>query len=207
MRPARLAAALLLAGGALLAGAPAASADSPSGAWTSPAPAGSVDDIPVAYLEAPQKLAGYAEFDQGVAGVAFTLVKDAATPNDPCSAASSVPPQSATGGGARVDFAFEASFPCNRRYQVRATAAPAQKPLRRDTPLVLNLWVAVAIPSAPTSGLTAELGGNRNVALRRRRLLPVDRRGRRHGDELHRCRPPGERGRGPVPGAGHAPGP
>jgi hypothetical protein len=165
MRRALLAAALLLAGAATLATAPAAAAATPSGAWTSPAPAATVDDIPVAYLEAPQRLGGWAEFDQGIAGVAFTLVKDAADPTDPCSAATSAAPQSAPGGEGRVDFAFDAGFPCNRRYQVRATVAPAQKPLRRDTPLVLNLWVAVAIPAAPTTGLAAEVGGDRAVSL------------------------------------------
>jgi hypothetical protein len=141
-----------------------ASAESPAGAWTSPAPASSVDDTPVAYLEAPQKLAGYAEFRRGVAGVAFTLVKDAANPGEPCSAAGSVPPQSVTGGGDRVEFAFEASFPCNRRYQVRATAA-VQRPFPGDTPLVMNLWVAVAIPAAPVTGLAADLGTDRTLTL------------------------------------------
>lgn len=167
MRPARLAAALVLAGGALLASAPGASADTPNGAWTSPAPAGVVDGVPVGYLEAPGPLAGWAQFDQGVAGVAFTLVKDAApSPDDPCSASTTVKPQSVPGGGNRVDFSFAADFPCNRRYQVRATVAPAQKPLRRDTPLVLNLWVAVAVPAPPTSGLVAEAATDRSVALR-----------------------------------------
>ncbi|MCU1488356.1 MAG: hypothetical protein JWN67_5102 [Actinomycetia bacterium] len=159
-------AALVLAGGALLCSAPASSAATPSGAWDDPAPAGTVDDIPVAYLQAPQRLGGWAEFDQGIAGVAFTLVKDAADPADACSAAATVKPQSAPGGDGRVEFAFDAAFPCNRRYQVRATVAPAQKPLRRDTPLVLNLWVAVAVPAAPTTGLSADVGGDRIVGLR-----------------------------------------
>jgi hypothetical protein len=98
--------------------------------------------------------------------VAFTLVKDAATPEDRCSAATTVRPQSAPGADGRVEFSFEATFPCNRRYQVRATVAPAQRPLRRDTPLVLNLWVAVAIPSAPTTGLAGDVSADRTVGLR-----------------------------------------
>jgi hypothetical protein len=77
-----------------------------------------------------------------------------------------VKPQSRPGGGGRIDFSFDAPFPCNRRYQVRATVAPSQRPLRQDTPLVLNLWVAVAIPPPPTTGLTAEVGDDRSVALR-----------------------------------------
>jgi hypothetical protein len=168
MRVARLGAALVLAGGALLASAPAAAADTPSGAWTNPVPVGTAtDDIPVAYLETPHPLEGYAQSPNGVAGVAFTLVKDAADrPDDPCSAATQVKPQSAPGGSGRVAFAFAAPFPCNRRYQVRATVAPAQRPLRQDTPLVLNLWVAVAIPAAPTTGLSAVLGDDRVVSLR-----------------------------------------
>jgi hypothetical protein len=161
----RVLGALVLAGGAILTQAPAASAATPTGAWLHPAPAGTRDDVPLAYLESPQPLEGYAEFDQGVAGVAFALVKDAADPDDPCSATPKVLPQSAPGGGDRVEFAFDAPFPCNRRYQVRATVAPAQKPLRRDTPLVLDLWVAVAIPPAPTSGLTATVEGDRGVEL------------------------------------------
>jgi hypothetical protein len=75
-------------------------------------------------------------------------------------------PQSAPGGSGRVSFSFAARFPCNRRYQVRATVAPAQRPLRQETPLVLNLWVAVAIPPAPTTGLAAEVGADRAVSLR-----------------------------------------
>jgi hypothetical protein len=156
---------LALAAGALLATAPAASAATPSGAWLSPAPAGTQDDVPVAYVTAPQQLRGYAEFDQGIAGVAFTLVQDAANADDPCSAATKVRPQSAPGGDDRVEFGFDAPFPCNRRYQVRATVAPAQKPLRRDSPLVLNLWVAVAIPPGPTTGLAADVAGDRTVGL------------------------------------------
>jgi hypothetical protein len=161
----RLVGALALVGGALLAQAPAASAATPTGAWLRPAPAGERDGVPLAYLESPQELKGYAEFDQGIAGVAFALVKDAADPDDPCSATTKVLPQSAPGGGGRVEFAFDAPFPCNRRYQVRATVAPAQKPLRRDSPLALDLWVAVAIPPEPTSGLAAAVGSNRSVDL------------------------------------------
>lgn len=151
-------AAAALVGGTFLALAPAARAASPSGAWTDPAPAGNDGGVPVAYVERPQQLRGSAEFDGGISGVAFTLVKDAADPPDPCSARPVVSNQVAPGGDGRVNFAFDAPFPCNRRYQVRATVAPRDRAFRDDGVLVLNLWVAVAIPPAPTTGLTASAG-------------------------------------------------
>ena len=164
MRPTRLVAAALLASGALLALAPPSMADTPSGAWTDPAPHANHDDIPVAYLDSLRPLAGTAQFEGGIAGVSFNLV-DTPDPGDPCSATDKVQPQAAAGGGQRVEFAFDAPFPCNRRYQVRARVEPQQRPLRSDTALVLNLWVDVAIPPAPTTGVVAELT-ERTVVLR-----------------------------------------
>ena len=64
-------------------------------------------------------------------------------------------------------FAFDAPFPCNRKYEVRATVTPAKRTLQSDSPLLLNLWVAVAIPPATTSGLTAApvSGNDRGIAV------------------------------------------
>src|SRR5439155_6854109 len=107
----------------------------------------------------PQKLQGHADFTPGsIANVSFTLVQDAAnTPSsDPCSASNAVKPQTTPTSGSHVDFAFDAPFPCNRKYEVRATVTPAKRTLQNDTPLLLNLWVGVAIPPAATSDLTAE---------------------------------------------------
>lgn len=158
MRPARLGAAALLAGGALLSLAPPSVAASPSGAWTDPAPHTSHQDIPVAHLDRIRPLAGTASFEGGIAGVSFSLV-DAPDPDDPCSAAEEVLPQSSSGGGSKVDFAFDAPFPCNRRYHVRVRVEPQQRPLRNDSVLVMNLLVDVAVPPAPTIGIVAEVSG------------------------------------------------
>lgn len=170
MRSLRLLTLVLVASGTLLVWAPAAYADTPTGAWTDPAPTAKVDNVPLAYLQQHQKLQGHADFPAGsVANVSFTLVQDAVntSPGDPCSASGVVKPQSVPGAGSHVDFGFDAPFPCNRKYEVRATVTPAKRTLQNDTPLFLNLWVGVAIPPAPTSGLTATplSGSDRGVAL------------------------------------------
>ena len=147
-----------------------ASADTPTGRWTDPAPATQYQGAPLAYLQKAQQLRGQADFGAGsIASVSFTLVQDAAnTPStDPCSASNAVKPQSVAGGSSHVDFAFDAPFPCNRKYEVRATVTPAKRTLQNDSPALLNLWVAVAIPPAPTTGLTASplSGDDRGVKL------------------------------------------
>lgn len=162
----RLLALALLAGGALLALAPTAGAASPRGGWSSPAITGDDAGTPVATLQRPGPIRGWAEFDQGIAGVGFTLVEDPSKGGEPCSARGAVLPQSVPGGANRVEFAFDAPFPCNRRYQVRATVAPEPRPLRDDTNLVLNLLVDVALPPAPATGVTIEVGGERSVTVR-----------------------------------------
>lgn len=155
-----------LAGGLFLGLAPPAGAASPRGGWSSPAVTGDEAGTPVGTLQRPGPITGWAEFDQGIAGVGFTLVEDPALSAEPCSARGRVLPQSAPGGATRVEFAFDAPFPCNRRYQVRATVAPQQGPLGDDTNLVLNLLVDVAIPPAAASGVSAELGDDRMVTVR-----------------------------------------
>jgi hypothetical protein len=166
MKGRRLVAAALLAGAALLGAASSAWADSPQGGWTDPSPNGQIDGVPVAVLQTNGQLKGVAEFSQGIATVTFKLEKDAvARPDQPCSAASGVQPQNKAGGGSsHVEFAFTATFPCNRRYEVSATVTPVQKPLRRDSDLVLDLYIDVAIPPPATTGLDAAVAGRR-VAL------------------------------------------
>lgn len=155
---------LLLLPAAEVAWASPAGAAMPSGRWTDPAPTESFEDIPLAYQEAPGPLRGFAEFDGEIQNVTFTVVRDGAErPDDPCSASQAVQPQTAPGGARRVEWAFEAPFPCNRRYQVRATVTPRPRTLEQDTPLVLNLWVDVAVPSAPADGVTAVAGEDRTV--------------------------------------------
>jgi hypothetical protein len=162
-----LLAVVAVASGFVLMTSPPASAETPHGAWTDPSPSAVYDGTPLAYLDEEQPLRGFAEFSQGVRSVEFKLLEDAADQGDECSAAGVVEPQSVDGGAERVDFAFDAPFPCNRRYAVRATAFPTDRPLRDDTELELDLWVAVAIPPATTTGLTAtELtGDSRGVQL------------------------------------------
>ena len=149
----------------LLALTPPASAATPNGAWTDPSPSASYENTPLAYLTQGQTLGGFAEFDQGIDGVSFTLLTDDDT--EKCSAKEGVEDQHAAGGGTRIDFTFEATFPCNRRYKVRAVVTPVQRPLRSDSPLTLDLWVAVALPPPPISELTASTlsGDERGVQL------------------------------------------
>jgi hypothetical protein len=163
----RLLAGTGLALGAVLASAPAAVAGSPAGGWTSPDPSSSVSGVPLGVLEADGPLRGVADFDAGVASVAFSLTQDADDPGNGCSAVSTAPPQVANYDSTHVAFAFDASFPCNQRYQVTATVTPKQRAFRQDTPSRLPLWIDVAIPPPATTGLSAaEIASRRVVALR-----------------------------------------
>jgi hypothetical protein len=154
--------------GALVAWAPAAHADTPTGGWTDPAPTAELDGVPLAFLQQPQQLKGSADIRNGsIAGVEFKLVQDAdGAAGTPCSAQDVVKTQTRGGSSSsHVDFAFDAPFPCNKKYKVRATVTPS--PWFLHTPRDFDLWVAVAIPSAPTSGLTATVleGDDRGVKL------------------------------------------
>ena len=163
----KLALIALTAVGLLTLVAPHAYASIPNGAWTDPSVTGTYENTPMATLSEPQKLGGFAEFDQGIRSVDFSLRDD--VDGDRCSAKDGVAPQSATFGGAkRADFAFDAVFPCNRRYEVRAVVHPQPQPLRNDGDLVLDLWVAVALPPAPVSSLKATTldGDERGVSLK-----------------------------------------
>ena len=154
------------AGALLLSVAPHASAATPNGAWTSPSVTATYQNAPMATVSEAQQLGGFAEFDSGINSVDFSLLSDA---DGDCSAADGVQRQTANFGGAkRADFAFDASFPCNRRYEVRAVVHPQQQPLRNDSDLVLDLWVAVALPPDPVSSLkaTALSDGERGVSLK-----------------------------------------
>lgn len=150
----RAVAGVVLAGGSFLASAAPAAAEVPTGRWTSPEATGEVDGIPSIVVTGPVRLRGTAEFGGPIVAVTFRLVEDAADPT--CSALATTPPQTQPGGGSRVEFAFDASFPCNRRYLVEAVVEPADRPLRNDEPLVLPLRITVAVPPATVSGLVAE---------------------------------------------------
>ena len=158
---------LVAACGLLVVASPRASADTPNGAWTNPSPSDVYQGAPLAVLNGARPLQGFAEFSQGVSRVDFELLEDAADGDESCSAVGVVNDQSVGGGAERVDFSFDAPFPCNRRYAVRATAVPTERPLRNDSPLELDLWVAVAIPPATTTGLEASelTGDSRGVQL------------------------------------------
>lgn len=164
----RLAAAGALAVGSLLALVPAASAASPSGAWSDPEPDDDVGGVPLATLDRTGPLEGVADFEGGISSVSFRLSKDNAEgTTDPCSAVDDVPPQVMSTDSTHVEFSFKASFPCNRRYQVVATIHPTRRPLREDTPTDLPLFVDVALPPAETEDLTATpVGSRRAVSLR-----------------------------------------
>jgi hypothetical protein len=162
----RLALVLVSGGALLLSVAPRADAAQPNGAWTKPSVTATYQDAPMVTLSEEQQLGGFAEFDQGIKSVDFSLVTDA---DGDCAAGDGVPDQSASFGGAkRADFSFDASFPCNRRYEVRAVVHPQPQPLRNDEDLVLDVWVAVALPPEPVSSLKAtELSGDeRGVSLK-----------------------------------------
>jgi hypothetical protein len=139
---------------ALLAWAPAAQAATPTGGWTDPAATAEQDGVPLAYIEAPQQLEGFADIQNGViARVEFSLAEDADAAGAPCAAAGVVVNQTKQGNNSsHIDYAFDAPFPCNRKYKVRARVVPCCFVHQaRD----FDLWVGVAIPSAPTSGLGA----------------------------------------------------
>jgi hypothetical protein len=138
---------------ALGAWAPAAHADVPTGRWTDPAPNGQQ-----ATLTRAQQLRGSADYGpSSIERVDFSVLPDGvgAPAGQPCSAEGVVRPQTRAGSGTHIDFAFDAPFPCNRKYHVRAAVIPKDRPIVDDSPLYLDLWVSVAIPSAATSGLVA----------------------------------------------------
>jgi hypothetical protein len=165
MTPRRLIVSVLLAGSALLVAAPSAWAATPTGAWTDPKQGSQAGGVPVGVLQADDPLRGEADFRDGIAAVSFRLTQDAANPGEPCAAVAGVQPQSKTyGGSIHVEFAFDAAFPCNRRYKVSATVTPVQKTLP-NSELTLDLFVDVAIPPAATTGLEADVAGRR-VAVR-----------------------------------------
>ena len=152
MRAGRLAAfgAVLLS--AFLAWAPAAQAATPTGGWTDPAASAEQDGVPLAYVQAPQQLKGAADIQNGVmAQVDLSVAQDADVAGGPCAAGA----QAKTVKGnnsSHIDWTFDASFPCNRKYLVRAHVVPCCFVHQaRD----FDLWIGVAVPSAPTSGLVA----------------------------------------------------
>lgn len=147
-----------------------AMADDPTGAWTDPAPqTASGDSVPIGYLAKAQKLSGIADHSAGIDNVSFALVEDAATsPSDPCSAWQTAPSAVLPFGGANhAAFSFDATFPCNRRYLVRATVNP-RRPLTHgpSNPLRLDIRVVVAIPPADVGYLTAEAIDDTQPAVR-----------------------------------------
>jgi len=152
MRAGRLAAfgAVLLS--AFLAWTPAAQAATPTGGWTDPAASAEQDGVPLAYIQAPQQLKGAADIQNGViTQVDLSVAQDADVAGGPCAAG----PQAKTVKGnnsGHIDWVFDASFPCNRKYQVRAHVVPC---CFLHQPRDFDLWVGVAIPSAPSSGLVA----------------------------------------------------
>lgn len=150
----RVVAGLVLAVGSVLVPAAPAAADTPTGRWTSPQPTGTIDGVPAVVVTGADRLRGSAEYAAPIVSVSFGLARDATDPA--CSAQATTPPQTQPGGSNRVEFAFDASFPCNRRYQVEAIVEPSDRPLREDETLRLPLWVSVAVPPAPVSGLVAE---------------------------------------------------
>jgi hypothetical protein len=137
---------------ALLAWSPAAHAATPTGGWTDPAATAEQDGVPLAYIEAPQQLKGAADIQNGViAQVDFSVAQDADAEGAPCAAGKQA--QTAKGNNrSHLDYAFNATFPCNRKYMVRAHVVPC---CFVHQPRDFDLWVGVAIPSAPTAGLVA----------------------------------------------------
>lgn len=164
----RLAGAGALALGLALAMATPATADDPTGAWTDPAQQTvSVEPVPVGYVVAAQPLRGTARHSAGIDAVTFVLVEDASPPGTPCSAATDTRSQVHPGQGAnQVSFSFDATFPCNRRYLVRASVQP-RRPLGHaaSSSVALDLRVVVAIPPPDVSELTAEVASGARSAV------------------------------------------
>jgi hypothetical protein len=137
---------------ALLAWSPAAHAATPTGGWTDPAATAEQEGVPLAYIEAPQQLKGFADIQNGViVQVDLSVAQDADAEGAPCAAG----PQGQTVKGSNsshIDWTFNATFPCNRKYMVRARVVPC---CFVHQPRDFDLWVGVAIPSAPTAGLVA----------------------------------------------------
>ena len=168
-----LAAALLtLVAGSFTVFSPSAGAqdsDGYSGGWTDPAPTDTRDDTPVAYLDEVQQLSGTLTREGWtIDDVSFVGVPTDPRPPEECEA--DVPDQTAPGGSSTVTFTFDATFPCNLEYLVRATAHLTRRQTIGSTTASrsMPLIVAVAIPPAPIEQLDATLevdGDDRKVTL------------------------------------------
>jgi hypothetical protein len=154
--------------GALVSSANAAYAGTPTGGWTDPAANGTYQGTPIASIEQLQKLKGHADIQNGsISGVDFSLAQDAdGASGTPCSASNVVKAQHLNGSSSsHIDFAFDAPFPCNKKYKVRARVTPSPQLIHQ--PANFDLWIAVAIAPAPTTGLVATTpsGADRGVKL------------------------------------------
>jgi hypothetical protein len=152
----------LLAAGAVavavLVSTPMAGAQSGyTGGWTDPAPSATRDDKPLGYLDSDRALSGQVSHPNGISSVTVVLVVDPEDPGaDGC--AGQVDPQAVVDPSGA--FKVHATFPCNRVYELRATAqANAGTGLGATTPgpYTMPLLVAVAVPPAPVSRVDAEL--------------------------------------------------
>jgi hypothetical protein len=153
---------LAAAGMAVLLAATSAHAQESGSRWTDPEPTSDIEGTPLAYLSEPQQLSGVAARDGwNVDSVSFVGVPG----DEPSECKADVPTQQ---GGAQ--FSFDASFPCNRTYLVRATAHLSRRAtLGTETDEIrLPLYVAAAIPPAAVDSVKATLsaeGDDRSVRL------------------------------------------
>jgi hypothetical protein len=171
MRRALTAAALLVLAAPVIMSLPAIAQDSNgySGGWVDPAPTDTTNDTPLAYLTDHRQLSGALTRDGWtIDNVSFLGVPSDDPPPDGCAA--DVPEQTAGGGGSTVTFAFDATFPCNLEYLVRATAHLSKRQTigSATEDYAMPLIVAVAIPPAPVEHVDATLevdGDDRRVTL------------------------------------------
>lgn len=142
-----------------------------SGGWTDPAPTAQSDGTMLAYLEAASALTGEASHPNGISGVSAVLVPDTNNPPPDGCDASMDQDVAAEQNGNAITFHVDATFPCNLRYQVKATVQANKSPGltgSKPPPYQLPMVLAVAIPPAPVEHVDATLavdGDNRSVTL------------------------------------------
>ena len=145
---------------ALLAAPLAGAQEGYTGGWTDPAPSGTREGKPLAYLDAAKVLTGQVSHPNGIRSVSVVLVPDADNPPASGCDAEMDPNVAVEQNGTTAVFRVTATFPCNLVYELRATAqANADSGITSGTPspYAMPLVLGVAIPPAPVATVDAIL--------------------------------------------------